>query len=250
VPKILLTTVFAAIARGQHLQLLLPDFPFQAGEMPSLILRAKAQQPYSHTSDSTVDQPNDADFIRLLSYATTRTRSFLLPAENTRFRVPNMPGVSQFFLVDANPELEARFAVHNTTQPRHILFHGTRMDRLFGILAHGLKIQSNTALKANGAVHGPGIYLSNDPGTAWGYAHDVILGCEHAGDVYAKAIGNVRVVTNEDKLMVRYVFIVPRGSSAPRVQDVRPAMLSACDSLRLTAPKNSYQDAAVVRRRH
>jgi hypothetical protein len=238
VAKILLTTVFAAIARGQHLQLLLPEFPFHAGELPNLILRAKAQQPYSHISDSKADQPNDADFIRLLSYATTRARSFLVPAENTRFRVPNMPGVSQFLLVDANPELEARFAMHNATQPRHILFHGTGMDRLFGILAHGLKIQSNTALQAHGAVHGPGIYLSNDPGTAWGYAQDVILGCEHAGDVYTKSTGNVRIVTDEDKLMVRYIFIVDSGSSAPRVQDIRPAMLSACDSLRLTAPKS------------
>ena len=85
----------------------------------------------------------------LLSWACNSYRGFLVSAQG-KYKIPSMPNVHQFLLVDACPEVESRFARHNSTQPRNILFHGTSLDRLYAILTEGLRNLSNTPLMKHG----------------------------------------------------------------------------------------------------
>ena len=101
------------------------------------------------------------------------------------------------------------------------------------------------------------MYLTTDPAVAWGVAtgmvpHStvngtaffksradfqnaaVVLGCEHVGND-GSARGGVHVVQQEDRLMVRYIFIFQPGIPAPRLQDISGPMLSTFNYLRSTA---------------
>ena len=97
----------------------------------------------------------------LFSWLCTGSRTFIMSASG-QYRVPNMPGIHQFLVVNNPPEIEAAFAKHRHLQPRMVLFHGTSMDRLYAILVQGLRVLSHTPLMRHGAASGAGIYFSLD----------------------------------------------------------------------------------------
>lgn len=189
----------------------------------------------------------------LTSWLCTASRTFIISATG-HWRIPNMPGIHQFLVVDNPPEIEAAFAKHNHLQPRMVLFHGTSMDRLYAILAQGLRVLSNTSLMKHGAVSGAGIYFSSDTALPASYAAattakaagsggffksrgnfdgpQVLLGCEHAGPATK---GGVFVVTDPTKVIVRYVFLVPKGVAFPLAKDIVAPMVSTFYSLRASA---------------
>ena len=189
---------------------------------------------------------------QVLIWACNGNRGFLTPAVD-QFRIPGF-GTHQFLLANASPELEMAFAAHIET-PRssfRILFHGTSVDRLHAILCQGLQVLSNTPLMRHAAAKGKGIYTADGPATAWGFAestpsgsagsgwkhssfstHRVLLGCELAGEKPGE--GDIHVITDPTRLMVRYVFLLEPNASMPRAKDVRPAMQSVFASLRLGA---------------
>ena len=164
-----------------------------------------------------------------------------------------MPGIHQFLVVDNPPEIETGFAKHNHIQPRMVLFHGTSMDRLYSILTQGLRVLSNTPLMKHGAASGPGIYFSTETSLPASYAAgavkavgapaffksrkdfdgpQVLLGCEHAGPANK---GGVFVVTDPTKVVVRYIFLVPKGVAFPLAKDIVAPMVSTFYSLRASA---------------
>jgi hypothetical protein len=63
----------------------------------------------------------------------------------------------------------------------------------------------------------------------------VLLGCEHAGNPNSGGPANINVVTNPSKVIVRYIFIVPKGTKLPQAKDLWIPMLSTFSDLRATA---------------
>ena len=258
---LLLTGVFAAAAIS-NLKLL-PQRPAQLNEASKLQILLNSL-PTTPTLAAASDFPTGLRGCGqraelLLSWLCTSYRGFMISATDN-YRIPNLPGIYQFLLVHASPELEAGFARHNHFQPRHVLFHGTSMDRLYPVLAEGLRVLSGTPLQKHGALHGAGIYMARDPNTTMGYASvtqktngnfnaffnsrsdfrdaRILLGCEHAGNDKGKnSRGGVHVITDPTRVMVRYIFVVPPGVKPPRAQDISMPMLSTFNSPRSTAVK-------------
>ncbi|MCJ1411062.1 hypothetical protein MMC19_005150 [Ptychographa xylographoides] len=201
-----------------------------------------------------------ADFVgeTLLTWICNSYRGFVASASGP-LKIPSLPGAHQFLLANAGPDLESAFAaqVAMTAAPPRALFHGTSLDRLYAILAQGLRVCSGTALQRHGAAHGAGIYMAAEPATAWSYATSVsaasagasasstgwknsamkknarvLLGCEFAGSASTSSSSGIHVVTNPSQLMVRYIFLMPPGTATPLAAHITPAMLSVFASLR------------------
>lgn len=186
-----------------------------------------------------------------LAWACIGYRGFLVSAPDS-YRIPNLPGIHQFLLADAAPELEARFAKYDHFSVRHAVFHGTSMERLYAILSKGLKLPINMPFPHHSSSSGPGIGVCKEPAFALDYARTpapsdllpgsrakfmrarVLLGCELVHDAGGQEYGHrgLPLVLQPDRIMVRYVFIVPQGVKVPNAQEIAPAMLSNFHTLR------------------
>ena len=192
----------------------------------------------------------------LLSWVCTRFRGMITTASNG-YSIPGLDEVVQYIVKDGQPENEARFAKHNHLRPRHVLFHGTSIDRLYAVLVQGLQILSCTPLSQHGAVYGKGIYMAREPSLARSYAKSnipntntpiaglrgdiskakVILACEHAGDdtsTPSHAPHGVHVIQDPSRIMVRYIFLVPPGTRMPKASELNGPILKMAQYLRDT----------------
>ena len=181
-----------------------------------------------------------------LLWATRSYGGFLVSATGN-LHIPSF-GKDQFLLANAAPDLEIAFSRHQQTpqSTSQILFHGTSLDRLHAILCQGLRVQSGTKLQRNGAAYGAGIYMADEPSTAWGYATvsaggwkssklkdmKLLLGCELAGPKPPTAFGGIYVITDATRLAVRYIFLLGSAARMPAAKDVRIPMESVFQGLR------------------
>ncbi len=76
------------------------------------------------------------------------------------------------YFVDINYPVEVEKKFSDYFQ---FLFHGSAFYSWYPIIKNGLKVLSGTALQANGAVYGPGIYFSNDISFAASYSSKPIV---------------------------------------------------------------------------
>jgi hypothetical protein len=192
----------------------------------------------------------------LLSWVCTRFRGMVTIASNG-YNIPGLEGVIQYIVKDAQPENEAKFAKHNHLRPRHVLFHGTSIDRLYAVLVQGLQILSCTPLAQHGAVFGKGVYMAREPSLALCYAKSsipntktpiarlqgdvskakVILACEHAGNDIStpkNAPHGMHVIQDPSRIMVRYIFLVPPGARVPKASELSGPILKMAQYLRDT----------------
>jgi hypothetical protein len=172
----------------------------------------------------------------LLSWLCTRFRGLMLNAQNS-FRVPSMPGTQQFLLLNSSQERERLFeAQMGPPGSSGVVFHSTQVSRLFRIFTEGLKVMSNTPFMVNGASHGAGIYCADEQSVSLSYAGAIgqswknsalgsmriMMGCELA--MYAPSPMGYHVVADENRLLVRYIFLLPPTYRAPPRQHVEPAI--------------------------
>ena len=153
----------------------------------------------------------------------------------------------QFLFANASPFLEQRFAkaMDRAYGISTVLFHGTTLDRLHSILRCGLADMSETELMVNGAVGGPGIYMTSNPLIAFAYGtsmdymktcedkrsptgvramgwftrnwrgsafdgQGILLACEVAGVVHFDGPSEICILDEPERIMVRYVIFVER----------------------------------------
>jgi hypothetical protein len=243
----LLLVMVAAVAGTGNLSLL-SDCPIsdaegllhQVNNLPPITLLQEV--PYL---DSTLLSLGDDDeATTLLSWVCSSFRGFLASASG-QLRIPGMPGVHQFILANAAPELEREFGASQARQlnpSTRVLFHGTSLDRLHAIISQGLRICSGTRLQRHGAASGRGIYLAEEPVTACSYATQgtgwtnsafprvrVLLGCEV---VNMPSSNGICVITNPLMVMVRYIFLLEPAAAVPLAAHITPAMMSVFASLR------------------
>ena len=99
------------------------------------------------------------------------------------------------------------------------LYHGSGCSNWFSILRNGLKNCSGTAMMANGAAYGNGIYLANTSNLSYNYCRDRN---GNNGDYFVMGIvqllydrkqyhkgGNVFVIPDESALILKYLIIIP-----------------------------------------
>ncbi|KAF2838190.1 hypothetical protein M501DRAFT_1017212 [Patellaria atrata CBS 101060] len=181
-----------------------------------------------------------------LTWLCNTYRGYIVSATG-KFRIPNIPHAHQFLLASATPELESAWMANYIEEDKtsRVLFHGTSIDRLYAILCQGLRVCSGTELQRNGAAYGKGVYMAEEPSTSWPYARlsthswknsifksvRVLLGCELAGESVPKA-GNIHMIEDASRLMVRYIFVMPEETRAPLASHLTTAMMSVFNSLR------------------
>ncbi|KAF8862362.1 hypothetical protein BDZ45DRAFT_200175 [Acephala macrosclerotiorum] len=237
---LLLTCVYAAAADTSTLDLL-PGCPVKKNRITAVIDSLPALASFQTASNlKSAIQGTDGfgkEREDLLSWLCLKFRGFILSAQSS-FRVPSMPNTQQFLMLNSNHEREALFnAQAPTTGNGRVIFHGTQVSRLFLILTEGLKVMSNTPFMLTGAARGAGIYCGDDQGASFHYSGvtgpswknstlgnmRVMLGCELASSG-PSSLGNYHVVTDENSLLVRYVFLLPANYQSPPRHHVEPAM--------------------------
>lgn len=175
---------------------------------------------------------------RLLSWLCLSFRGFMITASDG-FIVPSMPGTIQFLLLNSHHERESAFQEQraSTGGGTGPVFHGTKISRLFLILTRGLVTMSNTRFMAHGAAAGPGVYCADSQATSLPYAgstgqswrhsklHNmkIMLGCELAGYKPSK----IHTISVDERLLVRYVFLLPHNFVSPPRHHVDQALNTA-----------------------
>lgn len=245
---LLLTCVYAAAADQSDLTLL-PGCPVQKSKIRSVIDSLPNLASLQTATDlQAAIRGNDEcgrDREKLLSWLCLKFRGFIL-ANPDGFRIPSMPNTQQFLMLNSNHEKEQLFKAQPGSQGGSgVVFHGTTILRLFLILTEGLKVMSNTPFMQNGAAYGQGIYCGNDQGGSLPYAHkigrswrnsalrnmSIMLGCELAAYTTPGSDG-IHRISDGDRLIVRYVFLLPEGYNPPARHHVEPAMSISFATLR------------------
>jgi ubiquitin-protein ligase len=119
------------------------------------------------------------------------------------------------FKVEHTALVEDRFRGRDTIY----LYHGSRAENWYSILANGIKIGSKSKYFLNGAAYGNGIYLSNDINLSLGYSGRFSDKDNTEGANMILAIfqvinnprwymgGTVFVVDDENALVLRYLLV-------------------------------------------
>jgi hypothetical protein len=242
----MLTAVYAAAMSGRSE--LLPSCPIHSTEAIKTILNALPRLSLiSHAVNiSAVLQSYHRDGEKLISWACVHHRGYIASATGL-CKIHNLPtGTHQFVLANAKPGLENGFVskLGRSHAQTTVLFHGTTFDRLPAILAQGLKVCSGTSLQRTGAAHGKGIYMAEEPATSLTYASPttswrnsgltnmrLLLGCEVVGAGRIVSPG-IHVLTEENSVIVRYIFFLTSQATMPIANHVVPAMASGMSALR------------------
>ncbi|KAH0537287.1 hypothetical protein FGG08_005912 [Glutinoglossum americanum] len=242
---LLLNCVYAAAADQSNLNLL-PGCPIQTTKIRAVIDSFGPLASLQAATDLRAAirgyDVYGRDREHLLSWLCLRFRGFMMTAPDG-FRIPSMPNTQQFLILNSNHTRERLF--NEQQGASGVVFHGTHASRLFLVLTEGLKVLSNTAFMLNGAAAGPGIYCGDEQAASVVFAGSmdqswsnsalgnmkIMLGCELAA--YAAPLQwGAHVVTDQNKLLVRYVFLLPQTYQSPPRHHVEPAMSTAFAKLR------------------
>ena len=180
----------------------------------------------------------DSDIINNLSFIMYYFLKFTIITNNTNLIPSKLNSSKNVFLeedpkniyegniqfdINYSPSVERNFKDINL----HYLFHGSNSSNWYGMLRNGIKNCSGTALMANGAVHGPGIYLSDSLDFAKSYSTKyknndglLIIGvCQVKNPInnYYKA-PNIYVVPDDSDLILRHIIILNNSQNSIDIQ--------------------------------
>ncbi|CAK7224350.1 hypothetical protein SBRCBS47491_005519 [Sporothrix bragantina] len=265
----LLGCLYAAAKDTSGLQLLSTDCPFDKSRLVT-ILDSFPALPADDTKTpfDLLNKIRSSGYLanereQVLAWMSKWFRGCMLSAPQGK-RLSIMSDVQQFLLFNSTPECEKAFEeTHNThnlssaalsSRTGDVVFHGSQTSRVWKVLTEGLRNMSNTRYMAHGAVNGPGIYMADEPSTSFSYSgtfnttwsksafrgKKVLLGCELIKmDPFAplpagakRPPAGTHIVTDEARVLVRYVFICPATYSMPPARHIDTGMKSTFASLR------------------
>ncbi len=97
------------------------------------------------------------------------------------------------------------------------LYHGSRQENWYSIMRNGLKVGSTNKLLVNGAVHGNGIYLSDEINFSLTYSNsdNIVIGvCNVIGSREQwKKTNNIYVVPDEKNVLLKYLIVFPNKNN-------------------------------------
>lgn len=145
----------------------------------------------------------------------------------------NVSGI-KFIHINYSADIENKF-----TQ-KHFLFHGSGISSWYPIVKNGLKVMSGTAMMANGAAHGNGIYFSDQFGMSYGYSgRGIINGICVVGvfevledPVKYKKTTGIYVISDDKIVLLRTLVLVSPGSQIPK--DISTYFLKELPTLKQT----------------
>ncbi|KAK0706042.1 hypothetical protein B0T26DRAFT_788369 [Lasiosphaeria miniovina] len=245
----LLACVYSAAGDTSALDLL-PNCPIPKARLREVIdsfppLPANASFPELLSQIRGGGEPLSVDRGLLLSYMCTRFRACLVPAPARR-RIPAVPKVVQFMLLNSDPDREQAFsktAALAAGNAGGVTFHGTTVQRMWRILTEGLRNMSRTEYAANAKPDdAAGICLVDEPeaalpycgstGTAWRNSafqnRTVLLACE----LTQHSQQGTHVVGDASRVAVRYVLLCPEGFVPPQMRVIGDALRTTYAAMR------------------
>ncbi|KAK4213611.1 hypothetical protein QBC37DRAFT_170580 [Rhypophila decipiens] len=226
---LLLSSIYAAAGGASSASVdLLPGCPIPKANLrtiidsfPRLISNTSAAQLLSLIRGGP--DPMAVEREQLLSWMSLRFRGCLMTTSSD-LRIPSMPGVVQFMMLNAPPEREQAFShyVALSGVAEHIpaggvTFHGTAIDRLWRITTEGLRNvggnrgialadEASMALQYSGSLGGTG---EGEASSSWSKSSFVnrrlVLACELVGH----SRQGMHIVSEEARVAVRYVLLCP-----------------------------------------
>ena len=145
----------------------------------------------------------------------------------------NINGI-KFIHINYSADIENKF-----TQ-KHFLFHGSSISSWYPIVKNGLKVMSGTAMMANGAAHGNGIYFSDNFNMSYGYSGRGIVGGMSVVGVFEvledpekyKKTSGIYVISDDKIVLLRTLVLVSPGSHIPK--DISNYFLKELPTLKQT----------------
>lgn len=122
------------------------------------------------------------------------------------------------FAVTHDSELEDRF---NKVEHTTYLYHGSPSYNWHSILRNGLKNYSGSGKMTNGAVYGPGIYLSDSSSLSLGYSNrscgnfNVIAIAQVIDAPTYNKKNKIYVVPDESKVLIKYLVLTKNNHNIP-----------------------------------
>lgn len=167
---------------------------------------------------------NDAEIIERLNYRTYELIRFILEGNKMLLKADNLLCAGDLIHISTENQFQGKvknieslkdkdilesviqFKVEHTAlvedcfrgRDTVYLYHGSRAENWYSIMANGIKIGSKSKYFLNGAAYGNGIYLSNDINLSLGYSGT-------KGNVY---VNNPSKTSTDDKNMILAIFQV------------------------------------------
>ena len=190
--------------------------------------------------DSVNKSYNDAEILERLNQKTYELIRFILEGNKMLLKADNLLCAGDIISVKTEKEavaiseknileeviqlkvehtalVEDRFRGRETTY----LYHGSRSENWYSIMANGIKICSNSKYMLNGAAYGNGIYLSNDINLSLGYSNKNYTINKNSTESFNTILaifqvinnpqwhkgGSIYVVNDENALVLRYLLV-------------------------------------------
>lgn len=116
--------------------------------------------------------------------------------------------------------------IENKFTQKYFLFHGSGISSWYPIVKNGLKVMSGTAMMANGAVYGNGIYFSDSFQMSYGYSgiNANIVNNERVVGVFEiledpnkyKKSNSIFVINDDTVILLRTLILINSCSSIPK----------------------------------
>ncbi|KAK1754396.1 hypothetical protein QBC47DRAFT_302159 [Echria macrotheca] len=241
---LLLTSIYSASFDNNMTLDLLPGCPFPREKIrevidsfPALPAHARPSEILSHIRTSVTAAEGDgvmSDAEKLLTWMSIQFRGCLVSSPQN-CRIPGMPGVIQFMMLNGDPSREQQFSALLASQNGEtgrsavggVTFHGAAVERLWRGLTEGLR----ASLHGRPGLQVQGVALADEADLMMGYAGDttsggwarselqkynVMLVCELAGHTWQ----TYHTISEEARIAVRYVLLCPRGFTPPRTTQI------------------------------
>lgn len=175
------------------------------------------------------------------NYFSMSSRDNIDTSKNIKKTSTTTNGV-KFIHINYSADIENKF------RQKHFLFHGSGISSWYPIVKNGLKVMSGTAMMANGAVHGNGIYFSDQFNMSLGYSvggirRDITNLINVVGvfevledpSKYLKTTG-IYVISDDKIVLLRTLVLVNSGSQIPK--DISNYFLKELPTLKQTNQLN------------
>ena len=185
---------------------------------------------------------------RLFSWVVrSNASSYLVPLPAGQ-QLPELGTSHQYLMLVSDYATEAEFRRLRAERGSSYAFHGSRRGHWHSILRNGLINCSGTANALNGALFGPGVYISPNLATSLAYCavlsaqlHTPLTAevhmdpstmacialCEVINGCFAVPSIFCWTVPNAAHIRVRFVFVYPTGKSGAAAGDTTTAVASA-----------------------
>lgn len=136
------------------------------------------------------------------------------------------------------------------------LYHGSPYENWYSIMRIGIKIGSNNKkLFLNGAVHGDGIYLSNDINMSLGYCSRSTSNTTVSKYMLAiyevitnpswKKTENIFVINDENALILRYIIVLNGCSLSQKITEILNTKLNSGAQKKFDDEKEKAKEKAL-----